>query len=111
MQCLANLIGTPYQPDFSNKILFIEDIWGEPYMIDGRLAQLSHAGVFKEIAGLILGTFADCDAKHFPDRDGTINDVIQDWFGNIGIPCINDFPYGHIENRFNRSTTCCQYEF
>ena len=99
LMCLANLIGTPYQPDFSNKILFIEDVWAEPYMIDGRLDHLNKAGVYKEIGGLIFGTIVNCDAKHFPNRDGTVDDVIHDWFYNIKLPCIKDFPYGHIDNR------------
>lgn len=97
--CLVSLIGTPYQPKFENCILFIEEVWSEPYKIDCMLSQLELAGVFKKISGLIWGQFERCDAQHFPERDGTVNDVITEWSNRIDVPCIKDFPYGHSDRR------------
>ena len=43
--CLLNLMGTPYQPDFSNKILLIEDVGIEPYIVEGMFSQLYVSGI------------------------------------------------------------------
>lgn len=44
--CLCALIGTPYQSNFKKRILLIEEVWAEPYKIDGMLSQLELAGIF-----------------------------------------------------------------
>ena len=97
--CLIALMGTPYQPCFTEHILLIEEVWSEPYKIDGMLSQLELAGVFKHIRGLIWGQFERCDAQHFPERDGSVDDIIHEWSERIGVPCIQDFPYGHRNRR------------
>lgn len=97
--CLVSLIGTPYQPKFEHCILLIEEVWSEPYKIDSMLSQLELAGVFKKISGLIWGQFERCDAQHFPERDGTADDVVTEWSARINVPCIKDFPYGHSDRR------------
>jgi muramoyltetrapeptide carboxypeptidase len=99
LMCLLNLMGSPYQPDFSNKILFLEEVGVEPYIIEGMFSQLSVSGIFSQIVGLIIGTFLDCTAKHFPDQGGTVEDIINFWGRRIKVPCIKNFPYGHIDSR------------
>lgn len=99
LECIVALMGTPYQPDFSGSILLIEDIFAEPYQTDCRLSQLHLAGIFDQAAGVIFGTFANCIAKQEPARDGVIDDVINEWSSKLNIPCIKNFPYGHIPRR------------
>ncbi len=99
LDCMRSLIGTPYQSNFKKSILLIEDVWVEPYKIDGMLSQLELAGVFHDIAGIIWGEFEKCDAHHFSKRDGTVNDIIIEWSQRIGVPCIKGFPYGHQNRR------------
>jgi muramoyltetrapeptide carboxypeptidase len=64
-----------------------------------RLSQLELAGIFNQIRGLIFGRFERCAAEHFPDRDGTTDDIINEWSERIGVPCIKEFPYGHCTRR------------
>jgi muramoyltetrapeptide carboxypeptidase len=99
LDCLCALIGTPYQPNFKKSILLIEEVWAEPYKIDGMLSQLELAGIFHDVAGIIWGSFEQCDAHHFSDRDGTVNDIISEWSRRIAVPSIKDFPYGHQNRR------------
>lgn len=99
LECLIALMGTPYQPDFQNCILLIEDVFSEPFQTDLRLSQLQLADVFDQISGLIFGTFEGCIARHNPERDGTIHDVINEWSQKINVPTIKEFPYGHIDRR------------
>ena len=93
------LVGTPYQPNFKNSIFFFEELWMEPYMVDAMLSHLELAGIFDEVAGIIIGQFEDCIAKQDPERDGTIEDVIQTWSSRFRVPCLKDFPYGHGARR------------
>ena len=99
LECLIALMGTPYQPDFRGCILLLEDVFSEPFQTDSRLSQLHLAGIFDHVAGVIFGTFSNCIAKHNPERDGTIEDVISEWSQKITVPTIKEFPYGHIDRR------------
>ncbi len=44
---LCHLVGTPFEPDFENKILFLEDRGEAPYRIDRMLVHMVLAGCFK----------------------------------------------------------------
>jgi muramoyltetrapeptide carboxypeptidase len=99
LMALTSLLGTPYEPCFKNKILFFEEVWAEPYIIDRFISQLWLAGVFDQAAAVIIGRFANCTAKFNPKRDGTIDDLIDDWVKRIEVPCIKNFPYGHFDSR------------
>lgn len=100
LTCLLNLMGTPYQPDFSGKILLIEDVGIEPYLVEGMFSQLHVAGVLDSVVGIVIGNFTECTAKHFDSQGVTTEDVIDFWCARIKVPCIKNFPYGHIENRY-----------
>jgi len=100
LMCLLNLMGTPYQPDYSNKILFIEDAGIEPYIVEGMFSQLYVAGILNNVAGIVIGTFTECTAQHFSAQGGTTENIIDFWCKRISVPCIRDFSYGHIESRY-----------
>lgn len=58
IRCLMKLAGTPYMPDFTGKILFLEAYSGDAGLIASLLAQLRGIGVFEKIQGILLGTFS-----------------------------------------------------
>lgn len=89
----ANL-GTNYQPDFENKILFIEDIDEYFYKIDRMLWQLKFAGVFHQIKGLIVGHFTN--TKDNSTAFGmTLEEIVLQKVKEFDFPVIFDFPSGH----------------
>jgi muramoyltetrapeptide carboxypeptidase len=90
---ITSLIGTPYEPDFKKAILVLEDIGEEPYRVDRMLTQMHLAGVFDKISGVVLGDWHNCTAKN--KNDGTIETVLMEHFGNLPIPVVKGFPYGH----------------
>lgn len=63
LSLIAATIGTPYEVDLKDKILFIEEIGEEPYKIDRMLNQMRLAGKFEETNGIILGDFKNCECK------------------------------------------------
>lgn len=99
LSLISALIGTAFQPDFNNSILLIEEVFAEPYQVDCMLSQLELAGIFQQIRGVIFGQFVFCEAKDNPERDGTIDDVVDEWAIRINKPCLKNFPYGHGTRR------------
>jgi len=90
LNTLCHLLGTPFQPDFKDCILFIEDR-GEAaaYRIDRMLSQMKLAGCFNGLAGLILGNFEDCG-----DTDDIIR-IVGDIFKDDKIPILAGLEVGH----------------
>jgi muramoyltetrapeptide carboxypeptidase len=99
LECWVGLMGTAYEPEVTNSILLLEDVGAEPYQVDCRLSQFDLAGIFDKVSGVVFGQFERCKAKYFPDRDGTVEDVIDEWSARIKVPCIKNFPYGHRPRR------------
>lgn len=94
---LCGLIGTVHQPDFSNKILFLEDVGEALYAIDRSLYQLSLAGVLDQISGLIVGDFSGIKDTS-PAYNMSLAEVILPHFKNRSIPISFDFPAGHCDD-------------
>jgi muramoyltetrapeptide carboxypeptidase len=92
MTCLLRLIGTPYAPDFTNAILFLEDIGEKAYRIDGMFTHLRLAGVFDQVGGLILGRFDHPD----PEEQARIDTFLREEAARLGKPCISHAPIGHF---------------
>jgi muramoyltetrapeptide carboxypeptidase len=93
------LMGTPYEIQTDGKILFLEDVGEAPYRVDRMLNTLRLAGKFDHVAGVILGAFTARDEEPDWDDDATIDDVLGDYFKDVGVPVLGHFPIGHV--RYN----------
>lgn len=96
---LVALAGTPYLPDFSGKILFLEDVSEAPYRIDRMLTTLKLMGVLDRIAGVIFGECTDCEPG---DGYGslTIPQILDDHLKPLKIPAYHGAMIGHIRQQF-----------
>lgn len=94
LSVLCSLMGSGYQEDLNNKILFLEDIGEKPYRIDRMLHQLKHSGIFSKIKGVILGQFTDCEADD-PETSFSLDFVFRDFFKRLNIPVYYDIQAGH----------------
>ncbi|HET8624931.1 MAG TPA: LD-carboxypeptidase, partial [Gemmatimonadales bacterium] len=56
LQCL---VGTPWEPDFQNAILFLEEVGEDLYRVDRALSHLRLAGLLDRLAGVIVGQFTE----------------------------------------------------
>ena len=56
---LQTSIGTPWQLDGRNKILFLEDVNEQPYRIDRALVHLANAEALNEVQAIVLGDFGE----------------------------------------------------
>lgn len=87
-------IGTPYEVNFKNNILFIEDVHEEPYAIDRMLTHLLLCGKLQECSGFILGQFKNCSLPHY-ERSLRLEEVIEDRILSLNKPTISNFMSGH----------------
>jgi muramoyltetrapeptide carboxypeptidase len=86
---LTHLLGTKFAPDFSQAVVFLEDV-GEPaYKIDRMLTQMKLAGVFTRVRGVITGTFERCDHPEY------LPEIFADIFGEYQIPVLMGLDAGH----------------
>lgn len=96
---LASLTGTPFQPSYRNKILFIEDVDEKPYRMDRDLTQLLNAGVLQHVAGVAIGLCEGCidpKAKTANEYRQTAEDVFKDRLGPLNVPMVSGLPFGHV---------------
>lgn len=96
---VSSLMGTPYELEMKDKLVFLEDIGEKPYRIDRMITQLLLAGGLKEAAGIVLGVFSDCEAKP-NDTSLSLKETMMDRFKNLGIPVVYGLSFGHISNNF-----------
>lgn len=96
---VAPTMGTPYEIDTKNKILFLEDVREAPYRIDRYLSNLRLAGKLDELNGVILGKFTRTEKEGEEPSEFSVRQVFDQYFADLGIPVIYDFPAGH--HKFN----------
>ncbi|MFH1413393.1 MAG: LD-carboxypeptidase [Candidatus Omnitrophota bacterium] len=93
LSLIMGTIGTPYDINTDNKVLFLEDMGEDLETIDSYLMQLKLTGKFRKIKGIVFGKMVDCR-----DRSGkkyTIKDILRDMLRDIDVPIIFGFPSGH----------------
>ena len=99
LSLLTAMSGTPFAlRNTKGKILFTEDVGEKPYRLDRMFVQLKQSVNLRELAGIALGVFEDCNPPD--DKSQTVLDVAKDHLGNLGIPVIYGLSFGHIRDQF-----------
>ncbi len=98
---LAALMGTPWMPDFTGAILFIEDIGEQPYRIDRMLTQLALGGVLGKLAGVVFGQCTDCGPAGASYGGFTLSEVLDQHLRPLGIPVFQGAQFGHVASQFS----------
>ena len=96
---LTGIAGSRYYPDFTDSILFLEDIGEEPYRIDRMFSQLALSGALRQIKGFIFGRCSDCESKN-PDNSLTLEQILDDYIKPLGIPAYQGALIGHMDEQF-----------
>ncbi len=98
--CLSMLVaslGTPYEIQTNDTVLFLEDVGVKPYQIDRMLLQLRLAGKLDQVRGIVFGSMLDCV------QPGTTEDLLD----SVLLRVLADFPgpvaiglrSGHVRER------------
>ncbi|QZE14157.1 LD-carboxypeptidase [Halosquirtibacter laminarini] len=97
LSILYSLRSTPYDIDYTDKILFIEDIDEYHYHIDRMLESFSVSGIFDQIRALVIGSFTYIKEGTSPmpyDIEQTFLEIAN----KHNIPLFLGAPIGHISN-------------
>ncbi len=99
LSLITSMIGTEWELDFEDKLLFIEDIGEAPYRIDRMLTQLAQNQDLNKSKGLIFGVFDDSD-KPEDELSLTVEEMFEDNTEGIKVPTAYGFSFGHINDQF-----------
>jgi len=98
LSVIVSMIGSAYEPNFEDKIVYIEEIGEKVYRVDKMLFHLLYATNLKKAAGIVLGIFSECGA----DRKGlgfTLQQAIGNVLKPIDIPVSYGLSFGHVNNK------------
>ncbi|MEU6391587.1 LD-carboxypeptidase [Streptomyces sp. NPDC046939] len=76
------------RPSARGGLLCLEDVGEEAYRVDRYLTQLLRAGWLDGVGGIVLGSWAQCEA---------LRGVLVDRLGGVGVPVVEEFGFGHGE--------------
>jgi muramoyltetrapeptide carboxypeptidase len=85
-------LGTDWQIQSQDKILFLEDVNMEGYQLDRALYHLKQAGVFKNVRAIVFG-----DLIKYPEE---INFALDRFAAEIQIPVFKTNQFGHGTQNF-----------
>ncbi|MDY6805720.1 MAG: LD-carboxypeptidase [Cyanobacteriota bacterium] len=89
------LLGTKYQPNLEGAILAFEDVGEAPYRLDRMLTQWRMMGALEGVKGIALGRFSRCVSSRPNYPSFTVEEVMSDRFGDLGLPVVSGLPFGH----------------
>jgi len=90
---LSSAIGTRLTPDFRGRIVVLEEIENEGYILDGILTQLRNAGSFDGVAGIVVGDIKSKWSGGIAEL--STEDIVEEVLGPLGVPLIFGLPVGH----------------
>jgi muramoyltetrapeptide carboxypeptidase LdcA involved in peptidoglycan recycling len=86
------LFGTPWQPDFTGRILFLESLSGSLLRIESMLRQYQQIGAFSSCSGILLGNFTELAKAGLLEELYT---VVQEMAINKSLPIACTTELGH----------------
>ena len=83
-------IGTPYEIDTRDSILFLEETYDPMSFADERLVHLRAAGLLRHVRGIVFGHLS-LDRSEEDEFENFLLDLVSD----LDVPILMDFPAGH----------------
>ena len=90
LSLVQQTIGTPYEIDTRDAILFLEETRDPMSYVDERLVHLRAGGLLRDVRGIVLGQFS-LDRSEEEEFENFLLDLVSD----LGVPILTDFPAGH----------------
>ena len=97
LSILIALQGSISEMNFTDKILFLEDVGEYEYSIDRMLRMLKRSGKLSKLKGLVIGAFNEMKSEDIPFGQSA-EQVIWNIVKEYDYPVCFNFPVGHIEN-------------
>jgi muramoyltetrapeptide carboxypeptidase len=90
LSLVQQTIGTPYEIDTRDAILFLEETRDPMSVVDERLLHLRAAGLLRHVRGIVFGQLS-LDRSEEDEFEDFLLDLVSD----LEVPIIMDFPAGH----------------
>jgi len=90
LSLVQQTIGTPYEIDTRDAILFLEEIHDPMSVADERLLHLRAAGLLRHVRGIVFGQLS-LDRSEEDEFEDFLLDLVSD----LDVPILMDFPAGH----------------
>ena len=90
---VSSAIGTRLEPDLRGRIVILEEIELEGYILDGILTQLRNAGTLDEAAGIVVGDIKTKWSGGIAELSA--EDIVEEVLAPLGVPLIFGLPIGH----------------
>ncbi|MDD3296934.1 MAG: LD-carboxypeptidase [Candidatus Omnitrophica bacterium] len=97
MSLIVQAMGTPYEIDTKDSILFLEDVSENLADIHKYLLFLQKEKKFEKVKGLVFGKMVDCWDD--PMKENKFKKLINKVFCDYDIPVLFGFPSGHVEKK------------
>lgn len=94
---LAMVQGSASEMDYTDKILFLEDVGEHEYAIDRMMRMLKRSGKLDKLGGLIVGAFNELAKEDIP-FGWSPEQLIWDLVKEYDYPVCFNFPVGHIDH-------------
>jgi muramoyltetrapeptide carboxypeptidase LdcA involved in peptidoglycan recycling len=104
LESMQHLRGTPYWPDLTGALLFLEtsEERPTPERVDGILMDYENMGVFERIRGLLFGR----PMFYEPEEREQLREVILERTAKYGFPVIADMDFGHTSPMLTLPVGC-----
>ena len=94
LSILVALLGTEWEPQTEDKLLFLEDTNAKPYQVDRMLWQLRQAGKLDGVRGIVFGEMLDCASPGA--APGLLENAILSALDGIDVPIAFGLRCGHV---------------
>lgn len=106
LSLIAAGMGTPWQINAKDCVLYLEDVGEGVYSLDKMLRQLQYGGILDAAAGLVFGAFTNCTNAYRADYGP--EDLLQDFFSNWPKPVLYNLRSAHCTPMVTLPLgTCC----
>ena len=90
LSLVQQTVGTPYEIDTRDAILFLEETRDPMSVVDERLLHLRAAGLLRHVRGIVFGQLS-VDRSEEDEFEDFLLDLVSD----LEVPILMDFPAGH----------------
>ncbi|HUV69194.1 MAG TPA: LD-carboxypeptidase [Terracidiphilus sp.] len=97
LSILVSLLGTEWEPQTENKLLFLEDTGAKPFQVDRMLWQLRNAGKLEGVRGIVFGEMLDCVSPGAPPE--LIEEAILSALTGFDGPIAIGLRSGHVSRQ------------
>ena len=100
LSLICATIGSPFELDDQDAILFIEDVNEPLYRVDRLLTHLRLAGKLNRLRGVLVGDFAGVDLS-------ALVQLLRQELGPLGIPVLAGWRSGHCDPNLTLPLGAC----